>query len=202
MPLLVARPPVIPLRSSTPVTALRGTSFQASSGHGDGLALLRGNLAHKAIELWFTSGVRPSLTALMLSLAEDHSDREIEKVAADVEAMLDLLDVSPLAQTLRRTDTESYFELPFSWDWHGAPVHGTVDLVYRRHGAWHLIDFKTDEVRGDNFQDAAIPYVPQLALYFLRPGAGIWPTPDGRSAVPQDRPSLHTDPPGAGSGAG
>ena len=165
LPPLVARPPVIPLRSSTPVTALRGTPFRASGGHGDGLALLRGNLAHKAIELWFTTRVRPSLTALVRTLAEDHSYREIEKAAAEVDAMLDLLDVSPLAQTLRRPDTESYFELPFSWDWDGAPVHGTVDLVYRRHGAWHLIDFKTDEVRGDDFQDAAIPYVPQLALY-------------------------------------
>ena len=165
LPSLVARPPVIPLRSSTPVTALRAAPFRAPSGHGDGLALLRGSLAHRAIELWFTAGVRPALTALAGTFATDHSDREIERIAVDVDKMLDLLDASPLAQTLRHPDTQAYFELPFSWDWNGAPVHGTVDLVYESRGAWHLIDFKTDDVRGDGFQEAAAPYLPQLALY-------------------------------------
>ena len=59
MPPLVARPPVIPLRSSTPVTALRKPPSHAPARHGDGLALFRGTLAHRAIELWFTSGERP-----------------------------------------------------------------------------------------------------------------------------------------------
>ena len=194
LPPLVARPPVIPLRSSTPVTALRAAPFRPSGGHGDGLALLRGNLAHRAVELWFTTGARPSLTDLARTLATDHGDHEIERVSADVGAMLDLLDASPLARTLRRPDTQSHFELPFSWDWTGAPVHGTVDLVYETRGAWHLIDFKTDEVRGDDFEEAAAPYLPQLALYasaleqafrqrpeasllFLRTGRLYTPTP-------------------------
>ena len=194
LPALVARPPVIPLRSSTPVTALRAAPFRASGGHGDGLALLRGSLAHRAIEVWFTTGVRPSLTALARTLATDHSDREIERIAVEVDRMLDLLDTSSLAKTLRRPDTQSHFELPFSWDWNGAPVHGTVDLLYESRGAWHLIDFKTDDVRGDAFQEAAAPYLPQLALYssaleqalgqrpvasllFLRPGYLYTPIP-------------------------
>ena len=165
LPPLVARPPVIPLRSSTPVTALRAAPLRASGGHGDGLALLRGNLAHRAIELWFTTGVRPPLPALARTMAADHGDRAVERIAAEVDVMLDRLDAGPLARTLRRPDTQAYFELPFSWDWHGAPVHGTVDLVYQQGGAWHLIDFKTDDVRGDAFQEAAAPYLPQLALY-------------------------------------
>ena len=70
LPALVARPPVIPLRSSTPVTALRAAPFRPATGHGDGLGLLRGNLAHKAIELWFTTGARPSLTPLARTLAD------------------------------------------------------------------------------------------------------------------------------------
>ncbi len=192
LPPLVARPPVIPLRSSTPVTALRAAPFRPSGGHGDGLALLRGNLAHRAIELWFTTGARPLLTELARTLATDHGDREIERVAAEVDAMLDLLDASPIAQTLRRPDTQSYFELPFSWDWHGAPVHGTVDLVYETGGAWHLIDFKTDEVRGDGFEEAAAPYLPQLALYASaleqafgqRPNAGLLFLRTGRLYTP------------------
>ena len=38
MPTLVARPPVIPLRSSTPVTALRKPLLHAPGRHGDGLS--------------------------------------------------------------------------------------------------------------------------------------------------------------------
>ncbi len=55
--------------------------------------------------------------------------------------------------------------MPFSWDWNGAPVHGTIDLAYKCSGAWHVIDFKTDEARQDALDEAAVPYLPQLALY-------------------------------------
>ncbi len=165
MPPLVARPRVIPLRSSTPVTALREPPTHTPRRHGDGLALVRGSLAHKAVELWFTTGVRPSLGDLARTLAPDHGDREIERVAVDVDGMLDLLDASPLAATLRDPGSRAYFELPFSWDWNGAPVHGTIDLAYESSGAWHVVDFKTDDASEDALAEAAAPYLPQLALY-------------------------------------
>ena len=165
MPPLVARPPVIPLRSSTPVTALRKPFPHTPIRHGDGLALVRGSLAHRAIELWFTTGVRPQLTELARAFTTDQGDREIERIAADVDVMLDLLDASPLAATLRDPGTRAYFELPFSWDWNGAPVHGAMDLAYESDGAWHVVDFKTDEAREDALAEAAAPYLPQLALY-------------------------------------
>ncbi len=165
MPTLVARPRVIPLRSSTPVTALRApTPTHAFVRHGDGLALVRGNLAHRAVEVWFTTGERPSLVELARTLDDDLGERAVEQIAAEVDAMLDLLDASPLAATLRDPDTRAHFELPFSWDWDGVPVHGTIDLAYEAGGAWRVVDFKTDEVRGD-FAETAAPYLPQLALY-------------------------------------
>ena len=79
--------------------------------------------------------------------------------------MLDLLDASPLAETLRSPGARAYFELPFSWDWNGAPIHGTIDLAYESGGAWHVVDFKTDDTRKDALAEAAAPYLPQLALY-------------------------------------
>ena len=165
MPTLVARPRVIPLRSSTPVTALRAPANTHAFGrHGDGLALVRGNLAHKAVEVWFTTGERPSLVGLARTLDDDLGEPAVEQIAAEVDAMLDLLDASPLAEMLRDPDTRAHFELPFSWDWDGVPVHGTIDLAYEAGGAWRVVDFKTDEVRGDLAETAA-PYLPQLALY-------------------------------------
>ena len=195
-PPLVARPRVIPLRSSTPATALRPPAGpRAFDRHGDGLALVRGNLAHKAIELWFTTGTRPALADLVRRIDAGLGDQAAGRVVGDVDGMLDRFDASPLAATLRDRDTLSYFELPFSWDWDGVPVHGTIDLAYRSAGSWRVLDFKTDELRDKSLPEAAAPYLPQLALYasaleratgqspsagllFLRTGDVYSPTPE------------------------
>ena len=195
-PPLVARPRVIPLRSSTPATALRPPAGpRAFDRHGDGLALVRGNLAHKAIEMWFTTGTRPPLADLVRRIDAGLGDQAAGRVVGDVDEMLDRFDASPLAATLRHRDTLSYFELPFSWDWDGVPVHGTIDLAYRNAGSWRVLDFKTDELRDKPLPEAAAPYLPQLALYasaleratgqspsagllFLRTGDVYSPTPE------------------------
>ena len=163
---LVARPPVIPLRSSTPVTSLRlEEPSRKFFQHGDGLGLVRGSLAHGAIEEWFKSGQRPVLDELMRRVDEGLGEQAVRGVVAEVDGMLDIFDDSPLAVTLRDGDTRSCFELPFSWDWDGVPVHGTIDLAYETGGAWHVLDFKTDDLRGRSLADASEAYLPQLALY-------------------------------------
>ena len=162
----VSRPPVVPMRSSTPVTALEtSTKFLGFANYGPGLGLARGNLAHQAIEMWFTSGRRPSLDDLARRIDDALSDEEVARLTTEVDAMLDLLDASPLAKTLRDEDTEYHLEMPFSWDWDGIPVHGTIDLVYRSGSDWHVMDFKTDDVRRRPVADVAGRYLSQLALY-------------------------------------
>ena len=193
---LVERPAVIPLRSSTPVTSLRVPAVGVRIGsHGDGMGLLRGNLAHEAIRLWFTTGVRPSLQVLLARLRPAAGGPAEQHALAEVDEMLDRFDGSELAQVLRQPGTRAHFELPFGWYWDGAPVHGTIDLAYEHAGRWHLVDFKTDEVRRGRLKQAAAPYLGQVALYagalgqalgsapvaslyFLRPGAAYLPTAD------------------------
>ena len=193
---LVERPAVIPLRSSTPVTSLRppsaGTRF---AGHGDGLALVRGTIAHEAIRAWFTTGVRPQLTLLLERLHPAARGPAALRALAELDEMLDRFERTELAQVLRRPDTNAHFELAFGWYWDGAPVHGTIDLAYEHAGRWHLVDFKTDEVPRGRLKQAAAPYLGQLALYagalqqalgpapvaslyFLRPGASYFAGPD------------------------
>ena len=163
---LVARPPVIPLRSSTPVTSLRMEEPSRSNfRHGDGLGLVRGSLAHGAIEEWFKTGQRPVLDELMRRVDEGLGEQAVRGVVAEVDGMLDIFDDSKLAATLRDGDTRAWFELPFSWDWDGVPVHGTIDLAYETGGTWHVLDFKTDDLRGRSLADASEAYLPQLALY-------------------------------------
>jgi ATP-dependent helicase/nuclease subunit A len=166
LPPLIARPRVVPLRSSTPVTALKAQEPTSSLyGHGDQMGLTRGNLAHKAVELWFRSGSRPDLNKVLNNLEEAVDPLRISELVADVEKMLDLLVANPLFATLGEAKTTAYFELPFSWDWDGVPIHGTIDLAYKANDAWHVIDFKTDQLRGRSLEEAANSYLPQLALY-------------------------------------
>ena len=163
---LVARPPVIPLRSSTPVTSLRLEEPSRSYyHHGDGLGLVRGSLAHDAIEEWFRTGERPVLDELLRRLDGGLGEQAMGRVVAEVDGMLDTFDASPLAETLRDEDTRAWFELPFSWDWDGVPVHGTIDLAHETGGTWHVLDFKTDDLRDRSLADASQAYLPQLALY-------------------------------------
>ena len=166
-PPLVDRPPLIPLRASTPVTALRPREEETTTfAHGDGLAQLRGVLAHRAIELTYTRGARPNLLTELASIDEGALDAESrERVTSEVAAMLDAFDASELATTLRDPATDAWFEFPFAWDWDGVPVHGTLDLLYRRDGAYHIVDFKTDDLRGRDLAIVAHDYLAQLGLY-------------------------------------
>ena len=193
---LVDRPAVIPLRSSTPVTSLRAPARRrVPRGHGDGLALVRGNLAHEALRAWFTTRDRPTLAPLLARLHPTADGPATRRALAEVDEMLDRFDRSELAQVLRQPATRAHFELPFGWYWDGAPVHGTIDLAYQHAGRWHLVDFKTDAVKRGGLRQAAAPYLGQVALYagalqqatgsapaaslyFLRPGAGYFPATD------------------------
>ena len=174
----VPPPPVVPMRSSTPVTALETAdkTFRPAF-FGPGLGLVRGRLAHQAIEQWFTTKQRPDLAETVRRMDDSLSPEDVARLASEVNAMLDWLDRNPLAVTLRRDDTESYFEMPFSWDWDEMPVHGTIDLVYRNGQSWHVIDFKTDDIRGRPVEQAAEKYLSQLALYreALRQATGETP---------------------------
>ncbi len=162
----VDRPSVIPMRSSTPATALETREKSpAFARYGPGLGLARGQLAHQAIEQWFNTGIRPCLEQMARQIDDALSDQEVSRLTTEVNDMLDWLDRSPLARTLRLPDTRTYFEMPFSWDWNGVPVHGSIDLVYRSGPNWHVVDFKTDDVRGRSVEEAADRYLSQLALY-------------------------------------
>ena len=167
VPPLLARPPVIPVRASTPVTALRPRpERQAAYGHGDGLGALRGTVAHRAVELAFTGADRPDLAELIREESGWLLDEQLVRVlAGEIEEMLALFERSRLAATLREPSTERHFELPFAWNWDGVPVHGAIDLVYRDPRGWHVVDFKTDELRGRTIGEASAPYLVQLALY-------------------------------------
>ncbi len=179
---LVDRPAVIPLRSSTPVTALKPPAPGYASGGaaaGDGLGTLRGNVAHRAIEATFRDGARPDLLALAREEAERALDAEtLAAVAQEVAAILDRFEASDLAAALRRPEAHPQFEVPFAWDWDGIPVHGSIDLIYRdTEGGWHVVDFKTDRLGAGGASEVAQRYTVQVGLYgrALEAATGVRP---------------------------
>ena len=170
VPPLLERPPVIPLRASTPVTALRPPQTDRQQfGRGDGLAALRGTVVHRALEV--SGGAPDSLDdAALAEIAREQSERALDdattaRLAAEVREMLDRYTRSPVADALASPDVERWFELPFAWDWDGVPVHGSIDLVYRDAVGWHVIDFKSDRLDGTSAQQAATHYAVQIGLY-------------------------------------
>ena len=167
---LLERPRVIPVRASTPVTALRPPAeAPAYTSRGDGRGALRGSVVHRAIEE--SAGDVATLdTPALAAIVRDESDRALDGAAVDElaresAAMLAEFARSPVAATLADPDVERWFELPFAWDWDGLPVHGAIDLVYRDADGWHVVDFKTDGLDGTSASAVAERYLVQIGLY-------------------------------------
>jgi ATP-dependent exoDNAse (exonuclease V) beta subunit len=62
---------------------------------------------------------------------------------------------------------QRHAEVPLSICAGDQVLHGMLDLLYRdRQGEWRLLDWKTEPVRkGQTLQDAASPYLRQIAVY-------------------------------------
>ena len=203
---LLARPRVIPVRASTPATALPAADppRERRRGRPGGHGALLGSVVHRAIET--TGGAPASLGAGGLeALVREESERalgaaDVRAVAGEAAAMLARFAASPLAASLAAPDAERWFELPFAWDWDGVPVHGAIDLVWRDADGWRVIDFKTDRLDGAPASEAAERYLVQLGVYrravaaavggepragllFLRGGALVEPPPAALDAA-------------------
>ncbi|MXZ46679.1 MAG: AAA family ATPase [Chloroflexi bacterium] len=167
---LLERPRVIPVRASTPVTALREpTGAPTLARRSDGHGALRGSVVHRAIEE--SAGDVASLDASALAtLVREESERALDGAAVDALAreageMLAEFARTSVAEALTDPAVERWFELPFAWDWDGLPVHGAIDLVYRDAEGWHVIDFKTDSLEGTTAEAVARRYLVQIGLY-------------------------------------
>ncbi len=167
---LLERPRVIPVRASTPVTALRPPAeAPVYTSRGDGRGALRGSVVHRAIEE--SAGEVSTLdTSALADIVREVSERALDEAAVDAlalesAAMLAEFARSPVAARLGEPDVERWFELPFAWDWDGLPVHGAIDLVYREAGGWHVVDFKTDGLDGTSAREVAERYLVQIGLY-------------------------------------
>ena len=167
---LLERPRVIPVRASTPVTALRAPAdAPVYASRGDGHGALRGSVVHRAIEV-SRGDVATLGAAALAAIVREESERAlgdatVNALTGEATVMLAEFARSPVAAALADPGVERWFELPFAWDWDGLPVHGAIDLVYRDANGWHVVDFKTDRLDRESAVDVAERYLVQIGLY-------------------------------------
>jgi ATP-dependent exoDNAse (exonuclease V) beta subunit len=128
-------------------------------------AWLMGRLVHEALRRWhfpdadFDSFLRPF--ALESGLTDED---EIRAAIHESRRMLERLRAHPLFTELDSARETRHHEVPyFSPD-----ERGIIDLLYRNESGWHIIDFKTDEVRSEEEARAIInreQYDLQVARY-------------------------------------
>ena len=177
---LLARPRVIPVRASTPVTALRPPSDAPRIRRGDHHGALLGSVVHRAIER-SGGGATPgpaALATLVRELAGRPLEAEAVRVLAEeAEELLARFARTPLAASLADQSVERWFEMPFAWDWDGLPVHGVIDLVCRDGEGWRVVDFKTDRPGPGGMAALTRRYLVQIGLYRRAVGAAVGELP-------------------------
>ncbi|MDL1943590.1 hypothetical protein FBQ99_14750 [Chloroflexi bacterium CFX2] len=128
-------------------------------------AWLVGRLVHEALRRWhfpddaFDSFLRPF--ALESGLTDED---EIHAAIHESRRMLERLRAHPLFKELDSAREARHHEVPY----YTAEGRGIIDLLYRTDSTWHIIDFKTDEVRTDDEARATIrraEYDVQVARY-------------------------------------
>ncbi|MEX2373272.1 MAG: PD-(D/E)XK nuclease family protein, partial [Dehalococcoidia bacterium] len=182
-PDLLLRPRVIPLRTSTPATAIRHGE-RSLWARGDGLGRVRGTIVHRAIEAAYALP-RPEgdafVDAITAEEADDLDEATRTTLATEAREMLARFRESPTGRAVEAAGAAARFEAPFAWDWDGIPVHGQIDLLVPEGGRWRVIDFKTDRVQPGGERAAAQGYLVQIGLYARaleaatgqRPAAGL-----------------------------
>jgi ATP-dependent helicase/nuclease subunit A len=137
------------------------------AGPADGYGTALGTAVHRlfeyAIQRRGGEADRETLHALVPPLLADH---DAEEHADTAHRMLDHLLDSALWTSLREAEVV-HTEVPIAEFAGTSPptlTDGTIDLLYRQAGAWHLIDFKTDRGAED---ESTLPasYRAQLSAY-------------------------------------
>jgi ATP-dependent exoDNAse (exonuclease V) beta subunit len=127
-----------------------------------------GEMVHKALQCWLFPG-DSLLEKVLRSQAKTEGlidEKLIDQAIREAHVLLNRFQQHPL-YTEMNTALERYHEVPFI-----GPVNdmdsgwGFIDCFYRTSSGWVLIDFKTDELRGQAAIDTAVGiYTPQLLRY-------------------------------------
>jgi len=143
-------------------------TWRATGAGKQAPAVVVGRMVHAAIQRWlFPEDAR--LEALLQTTAiEDRlvDSHQRQRAILEARGLLTRFRKHPLWSEIE-TSEERYHEMPYTWQSTDGKVDsGWVDLLFRTDDEWHLLDFKTDELRDEGaLAEAVDSYRPQVERY-------------------------------------
>lgn len=126
-----------------------------------------GRMAHKAIERWIFPGdgrLIPLLESVVLGIGVALPSQREKAIQRTLE-LLSRLQSHPLWDEINNAE-ESYHEVPYTRLASSYTETGYIDLIYRAPDGWHVVDFKTDILRGENALEQRVgEYRSQMRRY-------------------------------------
>ncbi len=155
------------------VTSLTKSTSDLPVWKRTGRGLKWGSVMHSVLEA-VGRGMKDDELDLLISNVLNEEGRPLEEMMT-VKMLITEIKASEFWQEVQSAK-EKYFEVPFSLrlkpsdlllpptsgEW--AILSGTIDLVYKNHDGWTIVDFKTDDV-GENMEDFVKYYTPQVKAY-------------------------------------
>ncbi len=133
-----------------------GNTAAQSQAPANPMALIRGTVAHRMLQLWdFEKDAPPAIAALLHSTPLDAPSRE--QLAHDLNAIADRFRGSELFKRLRAEESFDR-ELQVQWMVEGVTLNGVIDARLRNQT---LVDYKT----GAQHSSLSAQYAWQLRLY-------------------------------------
>jgi ATP-dependent helicase/nuclease subunit A len=155
------------------VTSLTKTTGNLPVWKRTGRGLKWGSVVHRVLEA-AGRGMKDDALDLLISNVLKEESRSPEEMMT-VKMIITGIKASEFWQEVQSAK-EKYFEVPFSLrlkpsdlglpassgKW--AILSGTIDLVYKNHDGWTIVDYKTDDV-GEKMEDFVKYYTPQVKAY-------------------------------------
>ena len=155
------------------VTSLTKTTGDLPVWKRTGRGLKWGRVMHRILEA-VGKGMKGTELDLLISNVLNEEGRPPEEMMT-VKMLMSQIEASEFWNEVQAAE-EKYFEVPFSLrlkpselalpassgEW--AILSGTIDLIYRNHDGWTIVDYKTDDV-GEQMEDFVKYYSPQVKAY-------------------------------------
>jgi ATP-dependent helicase/nuclease subunit A len=145
---------------------------------------LLGRVVHYVIANWaWLSLPQVALEEKIIQSAHKEGIHEPGAVAFVVRSGLRIIEnlrQSALFEEIQQAK-QKFSELPFVFDTPLGKLHGVIDLLFQdKDDEWHLVEWKTDWVDKDRYEEKVAEYRPQIAIYVNAVENILGITPDAR----------------------
>jgi ATP-dependent helicase/nuclease subunit A len=147
-----------------------------TEGSGVLPGVMVGTVAHRLFET-LQPGDSEEQIAQAIGAEGEFTETEREGLAKTLRGFLEKFDASPLSGVLAGA-RETWREARFVAKCGDALLEGKMDLMFRdEEGSLHILDYKSDYVRGEDFDEKLRRYRLQLAAYALGVRAALGEAP-------------------------